>query len=200
MSRVNLSRSFLQTRAGTFSWIFPPELKLIPVEPSRAECWQRHGDLMDWPLDYVWMALRDIDSDNALKAMVHAPQNISLRITKQGRGNKACLLLPLRYRLVLIASSGTGRPSQCRLVSWYSWNRSSKQNLRGPLALVSQFCVWQWRSIGLLYCFFCYDDDGASFESSLWQTVIWSWDDEAIGLTCVTASCYKKILLPGVAL
>jgi hypothetical protein len=117
MSRVNLSRSFLQTRAGTFSWIFPPELKLIPVEPSRAESWQRYGDLMDWPLDYVWMALRDTDSDNALKAMVHAPQNISLRITKQGRGNKACLLLPLRYRLVLIASSGTGRPSQCRLVS-----------------------------------------------------------------------------------
>jgi hypothetical protein len=44
---------------------------------------------MDWPLDYVWMALRDTDSDNALKAMVHAPQNISLRITKQAAGEQS---------------------------------------------------------------------------------------------------------------
>jgi hypothetical protein len=74
-----------------------------------------------------------------------------------------------------------GRPMGS--VSWYSWNRSSKQNLRAPLTLTSLSLVfshpcmrWHCRTIR----FNVFHDE--SFESSVTVAVIWSSDGEAVAV------------------
>ena len=111
-------------------------------------------------------SLRDIDKP--VKAMVHAPQNISLRVSKQSPV-PACLLLPAGdivyyWRSACPDTLGAGVQSSICGALWF------------PSVWCFLICAMTLRD----HSFFMFSIYDSSFEI---LTVIWSWNEEVVAVT-----------------